>query len=152
MRWGWNSRPDGSRRFRLFLQCDESRFCMDTHDGHARVRRRRGERRNVQYSVALWVLWYGMPKLTAAGHKQWRLYETKFRMPLRQYSKKTSIIQSNQCPDDLTKVWRADELQHIINIKVGVGLPTDPTPSNFKWPTPQLWQEKHAGVCTQKSL
>lgn len=30
---------------------DESRFCLGMHDGRARVRRRRGERRNPQFSV-----------------------------------------------------------------------------------------------------
>ncbi|CAH1987993.1 unnamed protein product [Acanthoscelides obtectus] len=31
---------------------DESRFCLGMHDGRARVRRRRGERRNPQFFVA----------------------------------------------------------------------------------------------------
>lgn len=31
---------------------DESRFCLGMHDGRMRVRRRRGERRNVEFSVA----------------------------------------------------------------------------------------------------
>ncbi|CAH2018799.1 unnamed protein product, partial [Acanthoscelides obtectus] len=38
-------------RMQIIVFSDESRFCLGMHDGRARVRRRRGERRNPQFFV-----------------------------------------------------------------------------------------------------
>ncbi|CAH1993234.1 unnamed protein product [Acanthoscelides obtectus] len=49
------TREHGRNRLEWYRQrivfSDESRFCLGMHDGRARVRRRRGERRNPQFFV-----------------------------------------------------------------------------------------------------
>ncbi|CAH1965802.1 unnamed protein product [Acanthoscelides obtectus] len=67
---------------------DESRFCLGMHDGRARVRRRRGERRNPQFFVEM---------LTCSSHRwsylNWCSHYSEFLPPfLRKINLERRII------------------------------------------------------------
>ncbi|CAH1990549.1 unnamed protein product [Acanthoscelides obtectus] len=50
----WRQRSLWEQEWNSIVFSDESRFCLGMHDGRARVRRRRGERRNPQFFFMVW--------------------------------------------------------------------------------------------------